>query len=66
MNSTIAEKINNIHPFDHVRRTLALASEYADLIVVSQTPYESLTREWKEHNLNSYVRVIAGQEMGKK
>ena len=66
VNSTIAEKINNIPPFDHVRRALALASENADLIVVSQTPYEALNREWKEHNLNSYVRVIAGQEMGKK
>lgn len=66
VNSTIAEKINNIPPFDHVRETLALASENADLIVVSQTPYQALDREWKEHNLNNYVRVIAGQEMGKK
>lgn len=66
VNSTIAAKIKNIPPFDHVRETLALASENADLIVVSQTPYEALDREWKEHNLNNYVRVIAGQEMGKK
>ncbi len=66
VNSTIAAKIRNIPPFDHVRETLALASENADLIVVSQTPYEALDREWKEHNLNNYVRVIAGQEMGKK
>ena len=66
VNSTITAKIKNIPPFDHVRETLALASENADLIVVSQTPYEALGREWKEHNLNNYVRVIAGQEMGKK
>ena len=66
VNSTIAAKIKNIPPFDHVRETLMLASENADLIVVSQTPYEALDREWKEHNLNNYVRVIAGQEMGKK
>lgn len=66
VNSTIAEKINNIPPFDHVRETLALASENADLVVVSQTPYQALDREWKEHNLNNYVTVIAGQEMGKK
>ncbi len=66
VNSTIAAKIKNIPPFDLVRETLALASGNADLIVVSQTPYEALDREWKEHNLNNYVRVIAGQEMGKK
>jgi phosphoglycolate phosphatase-like HAD superfamily hydrolase len=66
VNSTITEKINNIPPFDHVRETLALASENADLIVVSQTPYQALDREWKEHNLDDYVAVIAGQEMGKK
>ncbi len=66
VNSTIAAKIKNIPPFEHVRETLALASENADLIVVSQTPYEALDREWKEHNLDNYVKVIAGQEMGKK
>jgi phosphoglycolate phosphatase-like HAD superfamily hydrolase len=66
VNSTITEKINNIPPFDHVRETLALASENADLIVVSQTPYQALDREWKKHNLDDYVTVIAGQEMGKK
>ncbi len=66
VNSTIASKIRDIPPFDHVRETLELASQNADLIVVSQTPFEALDREWKEHNLDGYVRVIAGQEMGKK
>jgi phosphoglycolate phosphatase-like HAD superfamily hydrolase len=27
---------------------------------------EALTREWHEHDIAQYVRVIAGQEMGKK
>jgi len=66
VNSTIAKKIKNIPPFDYVRETLGLTSQNADLMVVSQTPYEALNREWKEHNLDSYVAVIAGQEMGKK
>jgi phosphoglycolate phosphatase-like HAD superfamily hydrolase len=36
------------------------------MIVVSATPLEALEREWKEHDIARYVRVIAGQEMGKK
>jgi phosphoglycolate phosphatase-like HAD superfamily hydrolase len=33
---------------------------------VSQTPLEALEREWKEHGIDTYVRLIAGQEMGTK
>ena len=66
VNSTIAKKIKNIPPFKWVRESLALASKKADLVVVSQTPYEALDREWKEHSLDGYVDAIAGQEMGKK
>jgi len=66
VNSTIADKIKNIPPFDYVRETLSLASQNADLVVVSQTPYEALDGEWKEHNLDGHVTTIAGQEMGKK
>ncbi len=66
VNLTIAEKIKNIPPFKWIRESLESASEKADLVVVSQTPYEALDREWKEHDLNGYVDAIAGQEMGKK
>src|SRR3989339_81704 len=38
----------------------------ADIIVVSATPGEALVREWKEHGIDKYVKVIAGQEMGTK
>jgi phosphoglycolate phosphatase-like HAD superfamily hydrolase len=38
----------------------------ADAIVVSQTPYEALKREWDEHGISTSVRTIAGQEMGTK
>ncbi len=38
----------------------------ADVIVVSQTPTEALVREWKEHGIDSFVRAIAGQELGTK
>ena len=38
----------------------------ADMLVVSATPNEALVREWQEHDIEKYVAVIAGQEMGKK
>ncbi len=66
VNLAIADKINNIPPFDYVRESLSLASQNADLVVVSQTPLEALDREWRQHELDSYVTAIAGQEMGKK
>jgi phosphoglycolate phosphatase-like HAD superfamily hydrolase len=38
----------------------------ADVIVVSATPTEALVREWEEHDIDKYVEIIAGQEMGTK
>ena len=29
-------------------------------------PYEALDREWKENDIDKYVDIIAGQEMGTK
>jgi len=49
-----------------VRESLVYLSDKADMIVVSATPLEALAREWEEHDVAQYVRVIAGQEMGKK
>ena len=36
------------------------------MMVVSATPVEALTKEWKEHGIDKYVSLIAGQEMGNK
>ena len=35
-------------------------------MVVSATPAEALRREWKEHDLEGHVALIAGQELGSK
>jgi phosphoglycolate phosphatase-like HAD superfamily hydrolase len=58
--------VHGVPPFPYVRESLQLLAGQADMIVVSATPVEALTREWKEHNIAPYVSVIAGQEMGKK
>jgi phosphoglycolate phosphatase-like HAD superfamily hydrolase len=35
-------------------------------MVVSQTPYEALKREWEENKIDSFIIMIAGQEHGTK
>jgi phosphoglycolate phosphatase-like HAD superfamily hydrolase len=58
------------HPDPELDTALAWTSGInateADMIVVSATPVEALTREWEEHGIAKYVRVIAGQERGSK
>lgn len=66
VNATIADVVQNVPPFPYVRESLEFLLDKADMIVVSQTPDEALEREWTEHNIAKYVRIIAGQEKGKK
>jgi phosphoglycolate phosphatase-like HAD superfamily hydrolase len=66
VNETVADMVHGVPPFPGVRESLAFLEDKADMIVVSATPLEALTREWNEHDIARYVRVIAGQEMGKK
>ena len=66
VNATVAEIVHGVPPFPYVRESLEVLADKADMIVVSATPVEALTREWEEHDIARFVRVIAGQEMGKK
>ena len=66
VNESVAEIVYNLPPFPGVRDTLQRLQGKADVIVVSATPDEALKREWTEHELDQYVALIAGQEMGTK
>ena len=66
VNKDISEKLRNIPPFPHAIQAIKKISVFADLIIVSQTPLEALEREWEEHDMKKYVKVIAGQEHGTK
>jgi len=55
-----------IPPFQGVHKALQMMAEHADLLVVSQTPYEDLVNYWEAQNLAQYISIIAGQEMGSK
>jgi len=66
VNERIEDIVRNVPPFPLLRESLAKMQKQADVIVVSQTPQEALDREWAEHDIDSYVRFIAGQELGTK
>jgi phosphoglycolate phosphatase-like HAD superfamily hydrolase len=66
VNGTITDMVYGVPPFPYLRESLEFLAGKADMIVVSATPVEALSREWEEHDIAKYVRVIAGQEMGKK
>ena len=66
VNGLVAIRVHDVPPFLHVRESLEKIADRADVMVVSATPGEALEREWDEHGIARYARMICGQEMGKK
>jgi phosphoglycolate phosphatase-like HAD superfamily hydrolase len=66
VNKAIEEIVHGVPPFPLVRECLQRISERADAMCISQTPAEALKREWAEHDIERFVKIIAGQEMGTK
>ncbi len=66
VNASIADMVHGIPPFPYVKQSLEMMRGTADAVVVSATPTEALNREWQEHDIAQYARVIAGQELGTK
>ncbi len=66
VNKTVEDLVHGVPPFPLVRETLAKINARADAMCISQTPVDALKREWAEHGIDQYVKIIAGQEMGTK
>jgi phosphoglycolate phosphatase-like HAD superfamily hydrolase len=66
INERIDREMAPISPFEGVYEMLAEIRRTADSIVVSQTPEETLVKEWRLHGMERFVRMIAGQELGTK
>ena len=66
VNEVIEKIVRNVPPYPLVEESLKKMGEKADVIVVSQTPAAALEREWAEHSIDKYVKLIAGQERGTK
>ena len=66
VNAQIADIVKGVPPFPLVRECLEKINQKSDAMCISQTPAEALQREWAEHGIDTFVRIIAGQEMGTK
>lgn len=66
VNKTVEDLVHGVPPFPLVRETLAKINTRADAMCISQTPVDALKREWAEHHIDQFVKIIAGQEMGTK
>ena len=66
VNCAIKKIVRNVPPFPFVRECFEKITGKADVIAVSSAPYDALKREWYEHDIAKYVKIIAGQEMGTK
>ncbi len=66
VNAAIADMVHGCGPFPGVAEAMQAMHDDVDEITVSATPMGALRREWSEHGLARYMRVIAGQEMGSK
>lgn len=66
VNDTVLDIVHGVPPFPLVRECLAKINEQADAMCISQTPVDALQREWSEHGIEKFVKIIAGQEMGTK
>ncbi|HTZ20394.1 MAG TPA: hypothetical protein VMC06_05890 [Opitutaceae bacterium] len=66
VNRAVECTVARVPPFPGVREALKAMSARADVVVVAQAPVATLVREWEEHDLRRYVRLLAGQELGSK
>ncbi|MFP4377420.1 MAG: HAD family hydrolase [Spirochaetales bacterium] len=66
VNDAVARIVRGVPPFPAVKPALERLSSEADVVVVSQTPAEALLREWAEQEIDQFVSLIAGQELGTK
>ncbi|MBN2347242.1 MAG: HAD hydrolase-like protein [Bacteroidales bacterium] len=66
VNEDIEKMVYGIAPFPFVNESLEKMAPFTDILVVSQTPVEALSREWKENGIDNFPRIIAGQEYGTK
>ena len=66
VNRAVEDIVHGVPPFPLVRETLEKMNPLADCMCISQTPADALKREWAEHGIDGFVKIIAGQEMGTK
>jgi len=66
VNADIDQNMAPVPPFPWALKALEKMRGQSDCIVVSQTPEAALVKEWRHHQIEHFVSLIAGQELGTK
>jgi len=66
INRMVKAAVFNLSPIGGSLKAMDFLNAYADLVVISGTPIDTLHREWSENNIKSKVLYIGGQETGTK
>ena len=66
VNAQVEDIVPGVPPFPLVRECLQKITAKADAMCISQTPADALKREWSAAQIDGFVKIIAGQEMGTK
>lgn len=59
-------RLDVMEPFSGVREVLVRGADFADMVVISQTPEVTVRRDWAATGLEPLVRKVLGQESGSK
>jgi len=66
VNQIVKSTVINLPPMDGALKALEKLKYKADLMVISNTPFNTLIREWSENSIYSNIEYIGGQETGTK
>ena len=66
VNRVVKKTVFNLPPMKGALNAIDSLIPHADLVVISNTPLDTLNREWSENNIISKVLYIGGQETGTK
>lgn len=66
IDALVAQTMRHVPPFPLARESLQKLYGRADMMVISTTASDALKREWGEYDLERYVNLLAGQDMGVK
>ena len=66
VNRTVKNTVFNLPPLEGAKTAMASLKPHADIMVISNTPLDTLHREWSENKIFSNVLYIGGQETGTK
>jgi len=66
VNRMVKATVFNLPPMAGSLKAMDFLNPFADLVVISNTPLDTLHREWSENNIVSNVLYIGGQETGTK